>query len=60
MPTRFRTVFLLLGAELVLADAAELAGEIVGQVFPLGALLVLVIDPAANIANILHWCFLLS
>ena len=41
---------LRLGGKLVLADAAELAGKIVGQVFPLGALLVLIIDPAAYIA----------
>ena len=46
---------LRLSGELVLADAAELAGKIVGQVFPLGALLVLIIDPAAYIANVLHW-----
>ena len=46
--------FLFLGGEVVLADAAELAGEIVGQVFPLHAGLVLVIDPAADIAYVFH------
>jgi hypothetical protein len=46
---------LFLGSELVLANAAELTGEIFGQVFPLRSSLVLVIDPATNIANILHW-----
>ena len=46
---------LLFGGELVLADAAELASEIVGQVFPFGALLILIIDPAAYIAYVLHW-----
>ena len=46
--------FLLLGGKLVLPHAAELAGEIVGQVFPLHAFFFLIVNPAANIANVSH------
>jgi hypothetical protein len=45
---------LLLGRELVLPDAADLAGEIGGKIFPLHALLFLVVNPAANIAYVSH------
>ena len=50
---------LFLNAELVLADTAEGALEIVADFFPLLALLVLIIDPAADFANIFYWFFLL-
>ena len=39
--------------EVFLAGAAELADEVLGEVFPLGALLGLVIDPAAQLADVL-------
>ena len=50
---------LFLGGEVLFAHAAELAGKIIGKVFPLHTGLVLVIDPAADVANILHVLFLL-
>ena len=49
---RFGRILFL--AELVFADTAELAGEIFGQIFPLDASFVLIVDPAAQIANVLH------
>ena len=55
----FMFYFLLFGAEIVLADAAELAGKIFGEIFPLDALFFLVVNPAADIANVLHCYFLL-
>lgn len=42
-------------AEIVLADAAEFAGEIFGEIFPLDALFFLIVDPAADVANVLHF-----
>lgn len=62
MPALFRCVYLFQetyyllfsGAELILANMAELTGEIFGKIFPLYALLFFIIDPSANIAYILH------
>ena len=51
---------LLLGGEFVLAYAAEGAGEVLGQILELDAGLFLVIDPAADVADILHGSYLLS
>ena len=45
---------LFFGSELVFANAAELAGEIIGKIFPLCALFVFIIDPAAYLAYIFH------
>lgn len=42
------------GFEIVLANAAELAGEILGKLFPLYAGLLFVVDPAADLTNVLH------
>lgn len=42
------------GAEILLANAAELTYEILGKILPLGSGFVLIIDPAANVANVLH------
>jgi hypothetical protein len=42
------------GAEILFANAAELTYEILGKILPFGSGLVLVVNPAANIANVLH------
>jgi hypothetical protein len=42
------------GRKIFLADTADFTNEIIGEVFPLGALLVFVIFPAADIANVYH------
>ena len=52
----FYVAQLLCGAEIFLADCADLADEIIGKVFPLHAGLFFVVDPAANVANVFH-CF---
>ena len=52
-------VFLFNRAEVFLAHAAQLADEVFGQVFPLHAGFLFVINPAAHIANIFHSCILL-
>jgi len=49
----------VLGGEAVLADAAEFAREILGEVFPFHAGLFLVIYPTADAAYILHMISLL-
>ena len=53
------TIRLFLGTELVFAGAAELAGEILGKVFPFHSLLLFVIDPSAEIAYVTHCIILL-
>ena len=50
---------LLLRREVVLAHTAKLAGKILGKILPLYAGFVLVIDPAADLADIFHVIFLL-
>jgi hypothetical protein len=45
---------LLLRGEVLLAGSAELADEIIGEILPLYAALFLVIDPAADVANVSH------
>jgi len=52
-------VSLFSGGELILANVAELTGEIFGKIFPLDALLFFVVDPAANVTDIFHGVFLL-
>ena len=47
-------VSLLFGREVILTDAAELAGKIVAQLFPLYAGFLFIVDPAANIAYVFH------
>lgn len=39
------------GAEILFANAAELTCEILGKILPFGSGLVLVVNPAANIAT---------
>ena len=56
----FRRAVLLFRREVVLASAAEFAGEVIGEVFPLHAGFLFVIDPAAEIAYIFHLEILLS
>ena len=51
--------YLFFNAELVLAHSAEGALEIVADFFPLLALFFFIKDPAANVADIFHWDFLL-
>ena len=57
LPVLFLFCESFLGAEIVLAGAAELTGKIFRKVFPFHALLLFVLDPAAQIANILHLYF---
>ena len=45
---------ILFFAELVFTDTAELTGEIFGEIFPLYAGFLFVVNPAANITNITH------
>jgi len=54
----YRLVSLFSGGELILANVAELTGEIFGKIFPLDALLFFVVDPAANVTYILHNIYL--
>ena len=46
-------------AEVALVNSADLADEIIGKVFPFNAGYGLVIDPAAEIADITHKLILL-
>jgi hypothetical protein len=44
----------LFSREIFLADAAQLAGEILGQIFPLHTGFLFIVNPAADIAHIFH------
>lgn len=50
---------LFFGRKILFAYATEFAGEVGGEVFPLDAGFFLVVNPAANIADILHFNVLL-
>ena len=52
----FNRAGLFFRAEIFLADAAKLAGEIFGKLFPFYAGLFFIIDPTAYIADVFH-CF---
>ena len=47
-------IYLFFRAEIFFSCAAELACEIIGKIFPFRALLVFIIDPAAEIADVFH------
>jgi hypothetical protein len=52
----FSGSYLFSRGKIFLADTADFADEIIGEILPLGALLVFVIFPAADAADVYHDC----